>query len=318
MKKILIYLIIAVITFSSGCSINRPLKNNFEGKSSKIQVYASFYPLYFAVQEIGRDKVDLYSVIPNGVEPHDYEPTIRETARIENADLFIYNGADMEPWGDKLAKTLRTKNIAIINASEQVDLLRIDEDEHHDSHHRDEENHVHGNYDPHLWLNPLNMDKIGYAIKEQLSSADNVNKDFYENNYRDFSNKLRELDNKYTKELKNKKRDTILVSHEAFNYLSSRYEFKQISVSGVTPHEEPTPKTLANLIDLAVSKDFKYIFLEVLASPKTAEMLAKEADLKVLVLNPIAGLTEEQQEKGENYFTLMEQNLENIKKELVQ
>lgn len=312
-NKIIIFTII-LISLLSGCSNEKYI----EESTGKLKVYASFYPIYFAAEQIGREKIELYTVIPNGAEPHDYEPSLREIADVENADVFIFNGVNMEPWAEKLSNNLASKGIKTINLSQYVDLIKTDEeeedDDEHDGHHTD---HIHGVYDPHIWLDPLNMDKIAYQIMTVFSELDSKNQDFYKRNYEDFAGKIRELDQAFSSELKNRSRNTILVSHKAFGYLAKRYGLEQVPVTGITPHEEPSPKTLARLIDKIEEEKFEYIFLETLASPKVVETLSKSGNLKVLELNPVAGLTEEQQKNNENYFTLMEKNLENLKKALV-
>lgn len=250
--------------------------------------------------EIGKDKIDLKVVVPNGVEPHDYEPTAKQIADISKSDLFIYNGAGMEDWIDKLLDVIEKDKIALVNGSKQVDLISIE-----------------NVFDPHIWLDPLNMDKIGREIKNKLIEIDGQNEEFYEENYSNLSKKLTELDNAYTEGLKNRKKDVILVSHNAFSYLANRYDLKQISVAGITPNEEPSSKTIAKLIEIAREEKLKYIFLETLASPKTVNIIAEEAGLETLVLNPVAGLTEEEQKKNIDYISIMEENLVNLRKALV-
>lgn len=295
MKKVFL-VIIAIVLLLTSCTTGKKA-NNDEGE--KPIVYASFYPLYFLADEIGKDNIDLRIVIPNGTEPHDYEPSVKQLNDIEKADIFIYNGAGLESWADKLLEAIIDEK-KIISASEEVELNKID-----------------GVADPHIWLDPYNMDKIGKRIKEGFIALDSKNKEEYENNYKELSGKLRKLDNDYSMALKDKKKDKILVSHAAFGYMADRYKFDQIPVAGISPEQEPSPKTIANIIDLAKKNEIKYIFLETLASPKTVSVIAEEANLEILTLNPIAGLTEEEQKNGEDYISIMEKNIESLKKALV-
>lgn len=301
------FIIIVLILLLSGCKTESPAKNS----SDKLKVYASFYPIYFAAEQIGKDKIDLHSVIPNGSEPHDYEPSIREIANIENGDIFIFNGVGMEPWAEKLSENLAQKGIKTLNLSEYVELRKIEDEEH------DHDDHDHDLYDPHIWLDPINMDKIAKQIMLEFSGIDKRNENFYKENYEEFSEKLRELNLSFSSQLENLSKNKILVSHQAFGYLTKRYGLEQIPVTGITPHEEPSPGTIAKLLDIIEEEGYEYIFLESLASPKVVELLAKEGKLKILELNPISGLTKEQQEKNEDYFSLMKKNLENLKKALV-
>ncbi|GMG98050.1 metal ABC transporter substrate-binding protein [Tepidimicrobium xylanilyticum] len=295
MKRIIMIIIVLSI-FVTGCERKEEIAQVLDGKPI---VYTSFYPLYFLANEIGKAKIDLRVVIPNGVDSHHYEPSLNQLKDIEKAHLFIYNGLDFESWTEKLIDTIIDKD-KTLNASEYVELIQID-----------------GHMDPHIWLSPHNMKIIGEKIKDRLIQIDKENKDYYEENYSILSDRLEALDRDYKEVLNEKKRDTILVSHAAFSYMGERYGFKQISVAGISPEQEPSPKTIAEIIDLVKEDGFEYIFLETLASPKTVDIIANEADLKVLILNPIEGLTEEEEAKGEDYISIMEENLKNLKKALV-
>lgn len=286
-----------MILLLTGCTTGEKDKNS---EREKLIVYTSFYPLYFLADEIGRDNIDLKIIIPNGMEPHDYEPSMKQLKDIKDADIFIYNGAGLEGWADKLLNTI-IDEAKVINASEEVELNKID-----------------GVEDPHIWLDPHNMDKIGKRIAETFIALDREDKEEYKDNYQKLSDKLIKLDKDYSMVLKDKKKDKILVSHEAFGYMAERYNFEQVPVAGISPEQEPSPKTIANIIDLARKNDFKYIFLETLASPKTVNVIAEEAGLEILTLNPIEGLHEEEQKNGEDYISIMEKNLDNLKKALIE
>lgn len=292
MKRIILAILLISLLLS-GCTAPKDYKED------KLVVYTSFYPLYFLSNEIGKDNIELEIIVPTGVEAHDYEPTIKQLKNMENTDIFIYNGAGLESWSEKLLDTIVNEEKAI-NASDIVDLINVD-----------------GGVDPHIWLSPKNMILISEKIKDRFISSDSTNKEEYEKNYNELINRLEDLDNTYSEVLKQKKRDTILVSHKAFGYMVESYDLNQVSVTGINPEQEPSPKTIANVIDLANEENFEYIFLETLTSSKTVDVIAKEANLKTLVLNPIEGLTEDEEKNGEDYISIMEKNLQNLKKALV-
>ncbi|HHV26271.1 zinc ABC transporter substrate-binding lipoprotein ZnuA [Anaerosalibacter bizertensis] len=297
MKKYISIVLIIAISLLVGCANDNTTKKDTDGK---LVVYTSFYPQYYLAKEIGKDKIDIHSIVPNGVEPHDFEPSMKQIKEVQNANIVVYNGADMEHWIDKLLETIDKKEVDIINSSEFVELVKLE-----------------GRPDPHIWLDPLNMDKIGLEIKNSLVKMDEKNQEFYEKNYAELSSKLQKLNEEYEAVLKDKKRDTILVSHSAFTYITEKYDIEQISVTGISPEEEPSPKVISELIDIAKTKELEYIFLETLASPKTADIIAEEAKLEVLTLNPLEGLTKKEENNGEDYISIMEKNLENLKKALV-
>ncbi|MFP4015867.1 MAG: metal ABC transporter solute-binding protein, Zn/Mn family [Halanaerobiales bacterium] len=175
----------------------------------------------------------------------------------------------------------------------------------------------HGSYDPHVWLDPMNMKKIAEIIKDELVSLDPVNKDLYISNYNSFSSEISELDEEYKQHLSDKSSDTIIVSHAAFGYLARRYNFKQRAIAGLTSHEESTPGNIASLIDFARDNNINYVFRETLVDNHAVRVIAEEAELRVLTLNPFVGLTQEEQEEGEDYFSIMKKNLRNLEKALV-
>lgn len=312
MKKTILLLLMTILLLS-GCSNGKPSKDIEQNSNSeKIKISASTYPMYYIANEIGRDNIDLEVLVPIGVDPHEYELSLKETKELEHTDLFLYNGQGLEHWGEKVSDNMKDKAKEVIKASDYVELLEVQENKEDDHQHTN-----HGDKDPHIWLDPINVDKIAKEFKNKLIIMDKENKDIYEKNYLELSNELKDLDNKYNNELSPRKQNTILVSHMAFAYLANRYDLEQIAVTGISPHSEPSPKSISKLIDITHEKDIDHIFFEVLSSPKSVEMIAKEANLEVLKLNPIGGITKEQFESGEDYISIMEENLENLKKALV-
>lgn len=308
-----------IVLLLSGCQ-------GAPSKDEGVTVYTSIYPLYETANKVAGDNITVKLVVPNGAELHSYRPTPKQIAKLERSALFFYNGVGLEPWASDVKENLTDSKSKMINISRYVNLIDYNKNNiaHSSNEHEsnaDSHNHDHkhqGQHDPHLWLNPLNMKRIAQKMKVEFSELDPENQKDYQKNYEEFAKKINKLDQKYQSILNNKTQDHILVSHSAFGYLGHRYGFEQLSVTGVAPHEEPSPGVLARLTTYAREHNLEYIFMETLASPKTVNVLAEEANLQVLELNPVAGLTKEEKESGEDYFTLMYQNLENLKKALVE
>ncbi len=310
--KMIVFLIIISLSLP-GCSKNtmRIIEDKREGK--RLDVYASFYPYYDFAKKIGGKSVDVHIIIPSGTEPHSFEPSAKVVAQLEEADVFIYNGAYMEPWIDKVLNLLEGKDIYLVEAGKSVELISYSGDPGDES----SGEHHHGEYDPHIWVDPVNVIYISEKIKDTFISADNKNKDIYEENFNAFREELQNLDRAFKEGLKDAAERKIIVSHSAFGYLAKRYNLEQIAVAGISPHAEPSPKRLAELVKVARDNDMDHIFLEALASVKTAEILAEEANLEVLTLYIVEGLTTEQQNEGEDYISLMYKNVKTLKKALV-
>lgn len=309
--KMIIFLIIISLSLP-GCNKNamRIIENKEE---KRLDVYASFYPYYDFAKRIGGESIDVHIIIPSGTEPHSFEPSAKVVAQLEEADVFIYNGAYMEPWIDKILNLLEGKDIYLVDAGKSVELISYSGDPGDESSGK----HHHGEYDPHIWVDPVNVIYISEKIKDTFISADNKNKDIYKENFNAFREELQNLDKAFREGLKGAAERKIIVSHSAFGYLAKRYNLEQIAVAGISPHAEPSPKRLAELVKVARDNNMDYIFLEALASVKTAEVLAEEANLEVLTLYIVEGLTTEQQNEGEDYISLMYKNVETLKKALV-
>lgn len=314
--KIFIFLIIiSLILIACAGKSNRITKTEgFDSEGDRLKVYTSFYPYYDFAKKVGGNSVDVYTVIPSGTEPHSFEPSPKVIAQLEEADVFIYNGLHMEAWIDGVLNLLEGKDIHTIDASQVVEVITYDGIV---SHVDDENHHNHGQYDPHIWVDPLNAIYISERIKDTFVDVDSENKYIYEENFKEFKEKLEKLNTAFEEGLKDARERKIIVSHSAFGYLAKRYNIEQIPVAGISPHAEPSPKRLAELTKIAKDNKLNYIFLEALASVKTAEVLAKEANLEILTLYIVEGLTEEQENDGEDYISLMYKNVEVLKKALV-
>jgi zinc transport system substrate-binding protein len=173
-------------------------------------------------------------------------------------------------------------------------------------------------FDPHVWLNPLNAKKQMEAIKNGLVQVDPSNSKFYQDNFDYYAKKFDDLDKAYKDAAKEFTRKEIVVSHEAFGYLCNAYGLTQVAIEGISSESEPTPAKMAQIIKYVQENDVKVIFFEELASPKVAEAIARNTGAKTDLLNPLEGLSEENLKAGKDYFSVMEENLEALKRALVE
>ena len=289
MKKIiLLTLIFSVLGLSLFFVYKRQVVNV---NSQKLQITASFYPYYFFASEIGGDKVQVVNITPAGAEPHDYELSSGDIVQIENSKLLILNGI-VEPWGADIQKNLEGKNTEIIIAGQGL-----------------------FNYsaDPHVWVSIRLAEKQVATILNEIVQIDPGNASYYKENANKLLSDLNNLDQDYKNGLSNCQKKDIVTSHAAFGYLASDYGLTQIPIAGLSPDTEPSLEQLANITNFVRKNNIKYIFFESLVSPKLAETIAKETGAKTLVLDPLEGLTPDALSKGENYLTVMEENLHNLR-----
>lgn len=300
MKKVLrIILFLAMLVFiGTGIYVFGQSRSEKQGLSEGLQVTASFYPMYYFASEIGGNHANVKNITPPGVEPHDFEPSAQDIARIETSDLLILNGG-VEAWADKIKNNLNGKKVTIVIAGEGLLTQQMEEE---------------GETirDPHVWLSPLLAKNEVSKIAQAFIAKDPSNSSFYEANEKSLQSRLDALDTLYKQGLNTCQKKDIITSHAAFGYLADAYGLRQVPISGISPDEEPSTQQLVKVAAFAKANNVKYIFFESLLSPKLSETIAKEIGAQTLVLDPLEGISDDDIKQGENYFTVMEDNLKNL------
>lgn len=301
-KKIIIYilLLLAAILLAYALVIRLYDSQATSENAGKLPVATSFYPLYFFASRIGGDKAAIFNVTPAGAEPHDYEPTARDLARIESSRLVILNGDGLEAWGQNIQANLNPQKTEVIIASQGLltENLKSGGQE---------------TVDPHLWLSPPLAQKMIDNILRGFNAVDSKNKDYYTANAAALRLELEALDKAYRTGLDRCASRDIITSHAAFGYLAASYNLRQIAIAGLSPDTEPSPQELADISRFAKDNNIKYIFFESLVSPKLAQTIASEAGAETLVLNPLEGLSASSLAQGQDYLSEMRNNLTNLR-----
>lgn len=264
--------------------------NNYPPQSSrvapaKIIVTTSFYPLYFFTSQIAGNLADVINITPSGSEPHDFEPSPSDAASIAHSQLLVLNGVGLEPWGDKV----------------------------HPQHTLVVAHDLSTNNNPHTWLDPVLAAIEVKKITSALITIDPQHQATYQANQQKLMQALSQIDEEYKTGLSNCDHREFVTSHAAFSYLASRYHLQQIAISGLSPDEEPTAQQLAKVVETTRRQNINVIFFESLVSPKLAQTIAAETGATTLVLDPIEGIPQDKEVAGENYLTLMRQNLTNLR-----
>jgi zinc transport system substrate-binding protein len=262
---------------------------------------SSFYPLREFSQNVGKEKVDVKLLVPVGVEPHDWEPTIKDVQQMQKSDLIIINGIGFESWVDKLNEM--NYQGMLVDTSDGIIIKNIDEE-------FSTQEHANKSGDPHIWLNPVFAKIQVQNIADAFSNSDPKNKQYFQENAANYINKLDLLDLKIRNELSGCNHDFIAF-HHAFSYFADEYDLTQHTIiPSYASHAEPTAKTLENVINKAKQHNLKVIFTEETADPKTSQVIANEIGGKILVLSPL-----EIADDG-TYISRMTENLNNLKEAL--
>ena len=282
MKKKIISGILAIATsiMLIGCGGNQNSQTTNEDDSKNIKIMVSVYPLKEFADKIAGDKAEITTMVPDNMEPHDYEPKTRDFQSLMKSDAFIYNGLGLESWVDEVNNVIENKDVLIVDSSDGIDVRK--------------EGDI---IDPHCWLSLKEAQKQAENIKNTLVELDNDNKDYYEQNYELFANELEDLYNEYKEKFDSIENKNFVTGHAAFGYLCRDFGLQQKSVENLLSEGEPTPKQLEELVSFCKENNIKTIFSESLASPKVSETLAKEVGAEVV---PI--LTLESNEDGKSYI----------------
>lgn len=298
MKKKIISGALAVITsiMLIGCGTNSDTKTTNDEGNKKVNIMVSVYPLKELADKIAGDKAEVSCMVPDNMEPHDYEPKTKDFEALIKSDAFIYNGLGLETWVDQVKSVIGDKELRIVDSSEGVEVRK--------------EGDV---IDPHSWLSLKEAEKQAENIKDTLVEIDEDNKAYYEENYDAFVGELESLYNEYKEKFDNLSTKDFVTGHAAFGYLCRDFGLQQKSVENLFAEGEPTPKQLEQLVTFCKENNIKTVFSESLASPKVSETLAKEVGAEVV---PI--LTLESNEDDKSYVEAMRYNLEEIYKCLSQ
>ncbi|WP_245208051.1 metal ABC transporter solute-binding protein, Zn/Mn family [Sediminibacillus dalangtanensis] len=341
MNKKVLFGMLFFILLLAGCGASS-VQQEEEGKD-KLTVYTTLYPLQDFAEKIGGDYVEVESILPAGADAHTFEPTSNTLVDIAESDAFIYIGAGMESYAETISEAVESEDVSMVEATDGVSLLASthnhdhegeaghdhDGEEAHDHEHEGEDveedeeesadagvteaEHDHGDYDPHVWIDPIRSIDLAENIKDSLVDLMPEHQQAFEDNFADLEEKLRELDQSFHQTVENGEKREILVSHAAFGYWEDAYGLEQIAVSGLSTAQEPSQKQLETIIEESEEHDLQYILFEQNVTPRVAEVVQKEIGAETLRVHNLAVLTEEDIENQEDYFSLMEKNLETIK-----
>jgi len=277
-----------------------------------IQVVTTFYPMYDFAKNVVGDNGEVSVLLDAGQESHGYEPTPQDIAAIADADVFVYNSDEMETWVPSVLESIESSDVIIVEAAEDIALFELEETA--EEEHSDEEGEDAHNVDPHVWLDPVYAQEEVAAILAGVLEADETKKESYEANAAAFNEKLAELDAAYQTAFETAENRTFVVQHAAFGYIARRYELTEVAVSDVSSDAEPNPAKLAELQQFMIDNQITTVYYSDSASSKTAQTLAEATGATLEVLSPLEGITDEDQEAGKDYLSVMEENLTALKK----
>lgn len=279
----------------------------------------SAYPIGYFAEVIAGDEVLVDTITPYGVEPHDYEPTVGERRRLERADALVFVGGGFDPWAERLVSSRKGGSMIVrsLVPSSATNEAVIPEDRvlHGEDAHGDEEDHG-GSVDPHVWLDPMRAVLVVGELARIMGTLDPAHKTLFDERAHALTARLYALNRSFDQGLSVCGTRAVIVSHNAFGYLAERYQLEMIPIAGLSPEAEATPGTIAQVVEHARTANVHTVFFETIADPRIAETIAREIGGTTKVLNPVENLLPEEATAGADYFTIMEQNLINLREAL--
>lgn len=279
--------------FAAGCDQPRPAS----GPEDKIKVVATIFPLSDFVRQVGGERVEVLTLLPPAASPHVYSPAPRDLAQIQGARLFIKIGLGFEFWAGDLARSGAGQGITEIDTSRGVEVIQESEPGH---------DHDHEIANPHIWLDPVTAKEQVKRIEEALSGIDPARQGEYRANAASYMKQLDELDLDIRERISRFKQKSFFSFHPSWAYFARRYGLIEAGVIETSPGREPTPREIMKIVSKLRETGARAIFAEPQLNPKAAHVIASEAGVKVLILDPIG--TPDHEERS-SYLKLMRYNL---------
>ncbi len=296
--------------------------------NNKIQIVATLFPQYDFAKQIVGDKAEVTLLVGSGVETHNFEPTAQDMVKmLDDTDMFLYTGVFLEPWTEDIIETLKESNCKIVDVSENIELIKIEEFEKrhinseidHDNH--DEEKHVHSDacdhqdmYDGHIWQSLDNANVMIDNILNEVCKIDPENSDYYKENAKKYQEEIQKLDTEIGQLVENASKKEIAVGGEfAYAYFVEEYDLNFVSVYTHCGHgEDPSIAKVKSVIDYINKNKMPAVYYEELSEGTVAKMIAEETEAEALVLYSIHNGNPEE----DTYVSLMRKNIDSLKKGL--
>jgi zinc transport system substrate-binding protein len=279
--------------------------------SGRTEVIGAFYPMVWIAERVGGSDVSVRGLTKPGTEPHDLELTPRQVADVGKAKFVVYVKGVQPAVDEAVEQHAKDRSLDAASVVRTLPLTAEEaEGEHAGEEHAGEEHGHETSYDPHIWLDPSRLATIATKLGERLAAADPAHAAGYRANAASLAGELGTLDKEFAAGLRQCSQKTFVTAHAAFGYLADRYGMKQVSIAGVDPQNEPSPKRLAELTHAVRDNKVSTIFTETLVSPKVAQTLAKEAGVRTATLDPIEGVAEGSKD---DYLSIMRRNLQALR-----
>jgi zinc transport system substrate-binding protein len=315
MKK-LILLMIFVLCLAA-CNNGIPAESH-DTESRPLRVIATIFPPYDFVRRIAGDRVDLSMLISPGAESHIFEPTPHDMVSIGDADLLIHIGGHKDEWVGSAIKSVGNENIRLVPLAEIAGELVAEFHIECDGCCEEEDEHIHDDFDVHVWTCPRRVIEIAGNLADILSEMDSANADFYRQNADDFIAELQELDNEFVNAAENGVRDIIVFGDRfPFRYFVNTYGLRAVAAfDGCCVDTSVAPGTVASIITMVENLDIPVVFYIELSNKMVANTIGEATGAVLLEFHSTHNISSADFNAGVTYLDLMRRNVQNLRKAL--
>ena len=319
LKKIMLLVILVAIILTSiiiGIHASKKAKTN---NTDKIRVTVSNFASYDFLRAIigNNDNVELTFLLGPGKDSHSYEPTAQDLITIQNSDLFVYVGGEMEKWADRVLDTLetgKTEIICIADIADKMEEKEIDGAEENEHEHEHEE----GAFDEHVWTSPQNAIKMINALENEMEKIDNKNSNTYKENSNKYIEKIKNVDSKIQNVVNNKVRDRLVFADKMpMQYFIDYYKLQVTAAfDGCSTETEPSAKTIAYIENKVKEEKIPVILYIELNNGAVAQTIANETGAKAMQIQTLHNVSKKDFDNGETWVSLMERNIDVLREAL--
>ncbi len=303
--------LIFMIVIASGLTGCKPPSSPPVSKStrSKIQVTASFYPVADIVRQVGGDRVEVSTILPQGADIHHFSPTMAQIKQLNKANLIIRMGPNVDPFMDTILKSVQNKNVKIAYIGDEARPLSVHTES---SSHEGHSDHAGGqSVDPHTWLSLTNLEYMAVKASRALRLQSPEDSKYIEDRCYKLMYKLRTMNKKAQLDGTKWKNPNYIAVHSAFKHLSDEIGLKEVGVFEPKPGLQSSARDLRRLIDNAKVDKVKCVFVSSEEQNKLASTVAEDLGLPVYTLDVCA---HPKQENDPGIIARMQSNLDTINK----
>ncbi len=322
-KKKIIYIILAIamaLGLVVAICIGGSNKNN---SNAKYKVVVSNFASYdFLRAIIGENKeVELTFLLGAGKDTHSYDPTAQDLIKIQNSDLFVYVGGEMEKWSDKILSSLDTNGTEVMRIADFVETMKekeidgVEENEHDNEEEQDNES---GSFDEHIWTSPENAIKMVYALEQAMEKIDKNNANIYKENADKYIEKIKDVDSEIQNIIDNKVRNRLVFADKMPMQYFIDYYGLQVSAAfdGCSTETEPSAQTIAYLQNKVKEENIPVILYIELNPGTVANTIANETGAIAMQIQTLHNISLDDFNNGETWVSLMTRNIDVLKKAL--